>query len=66
MCKVSKVPKENRNTVKASLKRKKNKRISQMKLSEFFQSSPLVGIELSRDSKLDGFPFSRENLKPGT
>jgi hypothetical protein len=49
MSKVSKVRKEKRNIGKVPVKRKGIRKKSQSKLSEFFRSSPLAAIELSRD-----------------
>jgi prevent-host-death family protein len=37
-------------------------RKSQGKLSEFFRSSPLAGIELSRDQSLPRKPYDEQNL----
>ena len=52
MRKVSSAPKEKWNITKTPIKRKRNKRKLQTKLSEFFRSSPLAGIDVSRDKSL--------------
>jgi hypothetical protein len=52
MSKVSKVQKKERNIGKTPVQRKGIKKKSKTKLSEFFRSSPLATIELSRDKSL--------------